>query len=119
MSSMESGQRMGARSAFALLLVLAACVGSALLAGCGGDGDSTSSAETPGAGATSPGQGAFVPKPHHDSGGGAEQFVVKGGDSSIGELGEEGSEAQRHEAAIALHGFLAARAAREWAAACS
>lgn len=61
----------------------------------------------------------FTPRPHHDSGGGAGQFKVKGGDNSIQEFGDEGSEAQLSEAATALHGYLDARAERAWSAACS
>lgn len=62
---------------------------------------------------------AFHPKPHHDSGGGSKQFVVKGGDNSIQEFGSEARESEFHEAAAALHDFLDARAERNWAAACA
>jgi len=68
------------------------------------------------------GQGAaaeFHPKPHHDSGGRVAQFEEKGGDNSIQESGSEASGAELAEAAAALHGYLDARAAGAWSAACS
>lgn len=61
---------------------------------------------------------AFHPKPHHDSGGGSDQYVVKGGDNSVQDYGQEASQAELEEAAAALHGFLDARAQGNWAAAC-
>lgn len=61
---------------------------------------------------------AFHPKPHHDSGGGSSQFIQKGADNSIQEYGQEASEPELQEAAESLHGFLDARAERNWAAAC-
>lgn len=61
----------------------------------------------------------FVPKPHHDAGGGSAQYRVKGGDNSIQEFGAEAGASDFEEAAAALHGFLDARAAGDWAAACS
>lgn len=61
----------------------------------------------------------FAPRPHHDSGGGAKQFEVKGGDNSIQESGSEASGAEITQAAAALHGYLDARAAHAWRAACS
>jgi hypothetical protein len=61
----------------------------------------------------------FVPKQHHDSGGGAEQFRVKGGDNSIQEFGSEAGGSKLDEAATALHNFLDARAAGNLAAACA
>jgi hypothetical protein len=60
----------------------------------------------------------FVPKEHSDSGGGAEQFKVKGGDNSVQGFGEEASPEEFDEAAVALHNFLDARAEGNWAAAC-
>lgn len=62
--------------------------------------------------------GDFVPKQHEDSGGGSEQFRVKGGDNSVQEFGEEADDSEREEAATALHNFLDARAEAHWAAAC-
>jgi hypothetical protein len=62
---------------------------------------------------------AFQPKPHHDSGGGADQFVVKGADNSVQEFGAEADESELEAAATALHAFLDARAERNWAAACT
>lgn len=60
----------------------------------------------------------FTPPTHHDSGGGTGQFEGKGGDNSIQESGDEASSSEFAEAAATLHGFLDARAARAWAAAC-
>lgn len=61
----------------------------------------------------------FVPKQHSDSGGGAKQFQVKGGDNSVQEFGQDASSSEFEAAATALHNFLDARAAQNWAAACS
>jgi hypothetical protein len=61
----------------------------------------------------------FVPGEHDDSGGGADQFLTKGGDNSIQEYGEEAPASEMDEAAAALHNFLDARAAGDWASACS
>jgi hypothetical protein len=52
------------------------------------------------------------------SGGGSEQFRVKGGDNSIQEYGEE-DEDGLEAAAEAVHGFYVARAEEDWATACS
>jgi hypothetical protein len=128
-----------------LWLVLA-CAAAAALGGCGGSGASTASTQSqaqstgitanaaPTAKAPQQGQGSkggsssqqppqekstFTPKPHHDSGGGSKQFEVKGGDNSIQEFGEEGSESELQKAATALHGFLDARAEGDFKAACS
>lgn len=60
----------------------------------------------------------FTPKKHNDSGGGAEQFKVKGGDNSVQEFGEEADTEEFDAAAVALHNFLDARAEGNWAAAC-
>lgn len=79
-------------------------------------GDSTSSGDQgePGAGGSSD----FVPKQHNDSGGGSQQFRVRGGDNSVQEFGEEADASEREAAAAALHNFLDARAEDDWAAAC-
>jgi len=53
------------------------------------------------------------------SGGGSQQFHVKGGDNSIQEYGEEKSETELREAAEAVHRFFVARAEARWADACS
>lgn len=130
----------------ALVVLLAAC---AALAGCGGGGGdstaSTSGAEArsrsatntttsapkgskhsggskskSGGGSSEPGpESGGVLRHHHDSGGGAAQFRVKGGDNSVQEFGEEASNSELQSAAAALHGFLDARAAKDWVAACS
>jgi len=61
---------------------------------------------------------AFVPKHHSDSGGGSQQYRVKGGDNSVQEFGKEAAPSEFDEAAIALHNFLDARAEGNWSAAC-
>lgn len=71
-----------------------------------------------GKGAAANPEPAFTPQPHTDSGGGAKQFEVKGGDNSIQTYGGEPSDSELAAAATALHNFLDARAARAWAAAC-
>jgi len=60
----------------------------------------------------------FTPRKHNDSGGGAEQFKVKGGDNSVQEFGEEADSEEFNAAAVALHNFLDARAEGNGAAAC-
>ncbi len=85
----------------------------------GSDG-SDSSATNSGGESQSSGEDAsdFVPKQHSDSGGGAEQFKVKGGDNSVQEFGEEADSEEFDAAAVALHNFLDARAEGNWAATC-
>lgn len=61
----------------------------------------------------------FEPRQHEDSGGGSDQFRVKGGDNSVQEFGEEAAASERADAATAVHNFLDARAEGEWEAACS
>lgn len=58
------------------------------------------------------------PAPLKVSGGGSEQFRIKGGDNSIQAWGEESDESQLDAAAEAVHGFYVARANEEWAGAC-
>jgi len=91
------------------------------------EGTSSQNRSEKGGGESSPGSGgegqsgnssAYTPKHHHDSGGGSTQFKVKGGDNSVQEFGEEADSAERDAAAVALHGFLDARAEGNWAAAC-
>lgn len=53
------------------------------------------------------------------SGGGSAQFLVKGGDNSIQEYGEEGDESELAQAAEELYGYLLARVDEDWARACS
>lgn len=60
----------------------------------------------------------FTPKQHQDSGGGAAQYQVKGGDNSVQEFGQEAGSSDFEAAATALHNFLDARAEGNWAAAC-
>lgn len=60
-----------------------------------------------------------VATPLKVSGGGSEQFRTKGGDNSVQEYGEEGSESELQEVAEIVHGFYVARAEEEWDTACS
>jgi hypothetical protein len=61
----------------------------------------------------------FVPKQHHDPGGGSKQFrVPKGFDNSVQEYGQEAGQSEFEEAAAAMHGYFDSLAARNWAAAC-
>jgi hypothetical protein len=60
----------------------------------------------------------FTPKQHSDSGGGAAQFEVKGGDNSVQEYGKEADLQEFEAAAAVLHYFLDARAEGNWAATC-
>lgn len=53
------------------------------------------------------------------SGGGSAQFLVKGGDNSIQEYGEEADESELTQAAEALYGYLLARVDEDWARACT
>ncbi len=94
--------------------------GSTAQSGQGGKADATGQAgsETNSEPSPGPPASAFHPKPHHDSGGGAAQFEVKGADNSVQEFGSEASESEMQAAAAALHGFLDARTERNWAAAC-
>lgn len=101
----------------------------------GGSGESTASGASKQNGAKDQGQGKsgssgkqqtpdpgnaseFKPKPHSDSGGGAEQFKVKGGDNSVQEFGAEADTSEFDAAATVLHNFLDARAEGNWAAVC-
>lgn len=128
----------------ALLLVagLAGCGGgdsdsTAAQAGAGGsaegtsaDGASKQTGAKGGGGRPSEGAGGkqqtadagdasdFKPNQHDDSGGGAEQFKVKGGDNSVQEFGEEAGTSELDTAATTLHNFLDARAEGNWAAVC-
>jgi hypothetical protein len=62
---------------------------------------------------------AEVSVPLKVSGGGSDQFIVKGGDNSIQEFGEESDESELEEAAVAVHDFYVTRASGAWADACS
>lgn len=65
------------------------------------------------------GKKANVDTPLKVSGGGSKQFIVKGGDNSVQEYGEEKGETELREAAEATHNFFVARAEGRWADACS
>jgi hypothetical protein len=60
-----------------------------------------------------------VEEPLKVSGGGAEQFQIKGGDNSIQEFGEESDESELEEAAETVHSFFVARALGDWKGACA
>jgi hypothetical protein len=61
----------------------------------------------------------FVLEHHNDSGGGSAEFMNPPGyDNSIQTSGRESTEVELREAADALHGYLDARVAGNWAAAC-
>jgi len=101
----------GGLAVFLLAVGLAACGGSS--------GDSSSSSSTTEESASSKQEAAeFVPKQHRDSGGGSSQYIVKGGDNSVQEFGEEADQQEFEAAAAVFHGFLDARAEGDWAAAC-
>lgn len=84
-----------------------------------GEDDSGKADTEAGSGTSGDGSSDFVPKQHSDSGGGSEQFRVKGGDNSVQEFGDEADGSERDEAAAVLHSYLDARAAGDWGAACS
>lgn len=131
-----------------LFAFLAAVLATAALAACGED-DSTTQSSSPPAGEERPSgstdgktgsTGSSKPKgggdstgskdsggpkpeevstPLRVSGGGSEQFRVKGGDNSIQEFGEESDEAELEQAATTVHDFYLARAEERWSEACS
>jgi hypothetical protein len=121
---------MAALLAVALVLVFG-------LAACGGGDSSTESTSTippesastatttttpPSATGTTKAKGAKASHPsasHASGGGGAADFETKGGDNSIQESGSEAPSSELDAAATALHGYLDARAASDWAKACS
>lgn len=118
--------------------LVAAVLAIGLVGGCG-DSDSGSTAESQGEkagnatnqfgeppGATpeketafSPSDPADVETPLEVSGGGSEQFLVKGGDNSIAEFGGEAGGDELQEVAETVHGFYVARASGDWAGACA
>lgn len=128
---------------WSIAVVAAAILVAGLLGACG-DSDSTSSSSTS---ATTTGQNGNgdaggqagskdsqegggsqddkesgpddVATPLTVSGGGSEQFRVKGGDNSIQEYGEETDESELQDAAEAVHGFYVARAEEDWSKACT
>jgi len=127
---------------WSIAVVAAAILVAGLLGACG-DSDSTSSSSTSAtttsqngngdaggqAGSKDSQQGGSqdgkesgpddVATPLTVSGGGSEQFRVKGGDNSIQEYGEETDDSELQDAAEAVHGFYVARAEEDWAKACT
>ncbi|MGH2974618.1 MAG: hypothetical protein ACRDLL_07105 [Solirubrobacterales bacterium] len=90
--------------------------GSSGSGGAKGGGTREKSADGNGSGGS---KKADVATPLKVSGGGSQQFIVKGGDNSVQEFGEESDESELQEAADAVHGFFVARAEGRWADACS
>jgi hypothetical protein len=116
-------------AAAALALLVAA-------GGCGGSSDSSSSTATapssqqpapeqPQQGKQRSGRESEKAQPKRTQqqpqgkAGGTAEFRVPGGDNSIQEFGAEASGTELEEAGAALHGFLDARVAGEWAKACT
>jgi len=132
--------RWGTRIA-ALLAAAALLAFAGVLSSCGGSGSDSGSTATKASGeaeaeaggkgsseesrSSEPKDGEGEPSgsvpvaPLRVSGGGSGQFRVKGGDNSIQDFGDEGSESELEEAAKALHDFYAARAREEWGRACA
>jgi hypothetical protein len=82
-----------------------------------GGGSGSKTADGGGSGSTSKGSSVT---PLKVSGGGSDQFRVKGGgDNSVQEFGDEGDEGQLSEAAETVHDFYARRATGDWAGACA
>lgn len=111
-------------------LLLAACGGSADTStttgtdngsggGTQGENDAGTTRREQSSGSSTGFTAAEVEVPLKVSGGGAEQFLVKGGDNSIQEFGEESDESELQEAAEAVHSFFVARATGDWDGACS
>ena len=85
-----------------------------------GENDAGESAKEPGPGESPPRFSVEeVEGPLKVSGGGSEQFLIKGGDNSIQEYGEESGESELQEAAEQVHDFFVARAMGDWEKACS
>jgi hypothetical protein len=97
------------------------------LGACGGDGeDGTNNSSTPATTQETPGsataEGEDGSGPGGEGGDGPEEasaeFRTPGGDNSIQNFGEEADAAELEAATEALEGFLAARAASDWAGQC-
>jgi hypothetical protein len=84
-----------------------------------GGADGGSEDEEAGGGSSDKPDPADVTTPLRVSGGGSGQFIVKGGDNSIQEFGEEGEESELQETAETVHAFYVARASGDWSGACS
>jgi hypothetical protein len=85
----------------------------------GSGGGASGKGETPTGGGGAGGDSSTpAPEPQSDSGGGSAQFRGRG-DNSVQESGSEADSSEFDEAAAALHGYLEARAAGRWKAACS
>ena len=127
---MREGKRLiAALSAVVLAIGLLAACGDSDSASTAGQGEQTGNAtnqfgEPPGTRpeeetAFTPSDPADVETPLKVSGGGSEQFLVKGGDNSIAEFGEEAGEDELEEVAEIVHSFYVDRASGNWSGACS
>lgn len=101
----------------------------ALLAGCGGDGSTTSSSPiSTGAESSLAGGSVAVGKPgprttpetkvEREAAGNAAALVMPGTDNSVPTFGAEASSVERGEAEHNLRAYLTARAAKQWFRAC-
>jgi hypothetical protein len=70
-------------------------------------------------GAVSPSSPGEEAGPLRVSGGGSAQFRIRGGENILVNFGREASRAELEQAAAAVHGYLVARAEKNWQAACS
>jgi hypothetical protein len=80
-------------------------VAALLLSACGAGGGSSSPDEESG--------------PLRASGGGSAQFRIPGGENILIKFGHEARQAELEQAAATVHGYLIARASKNWRAACS
>jgi hypothetical protein len=106
--------------------LLTAAAALALVACGSGGGETTAAAPAGTTASKQPAQPAaddtsasFTPHAHHDPPTGVGPFEAKGGDNSIQEFGAEADASDFEATATALHGYLDARAAGAWRAACS
>src|SRR5437868_6022291 len=97
------------------MAVAAAALIALGLAACGSGGDTTQST----AQAASGGESTSEAGADQGSRSGADSFKVQGGDNSIQNYGEEADESEIAAVEKVLNGFLDARAAGNWAKACS
>ena len=103
----------GRAAGFLVALVL-------LIGGCGGD-DASGDGTAAGSGEeTTPAAGVERKqlKSHSDSGGGAAQFENARSAGTVVEFGVEASQEDFEAVAAALHGYLDAKAARDWELSC-
>ena len=90
------------------MLALGLLMAALLLAGCGGGGDSTSTASKE----KTVDWSEYPPGP-------TRQFVVPGGDNAVQTFGREATPAERKQAAAIIGAWMRARAVQDWAKDCS